>query len=565
MTALLTALTSIIGRVSRRSGDLIIGVTKLLLKNVSGNEEEEQHAISYDFSQLPNTVQGTISRLKLDGRTTEYAVCPDCHCTYAPRKDRRSERVVYQETCTNMPSPGSNQCNASIIDGNNKPKKTFLYHDFKDYLAALFARGDLERFMDDSCNKYAEAHEARRNFDSWDKVTDIFQGNFFNDLMIPDPSTPTGSRPFLVLNREDSHLVFALHLDFFNVNGMLIRGASTSCGTITMACLNLPTHIRYKAENLYLAGIIPGPNEPHLTEINHYMRPLVDDLLLAYNNGIFLTSTALYPSGRLIRCAVGPIVCDLPAGRKLLQLASVMSNNFCSVCKLYHKNNWGRTDYPWPLRDVGELRLAAERWKSATTQRDAEYIFGTFGIRSTELWRLPYLDPVKQLTVDPMHCLLEGVVAKHFRDILHLTTTTRRVARIAIQPAFSHRFKPLQNNVSGWSDNDKKQLPELHKILLEPLVQSEKSSLSSKINKRNLKPLIYICDDLGIKPAVEGRRVYKADWVEVLVNWVSFFFNSSDFDLVCMLANAAAISRLGGYSWRRKFCCTIVSDSGNSH
>ena len=52
---------------------------------------------------------------------------------------------------------------------------------------------------------------------------------------------------------------------------MTICGASTSSGIIAAACLNLPLEIRYKPENMYLAGVITGPKEPRLTELNHYM------------------------------------------------------------------------------------------------------------------------------------------------------------------------------------------------------------------------------------------------------------------------------------------------------
>lgn len=50
---------------------------------------------------------------------------------------------------------------------------------------------------------------------------------------------------------------------------------------IVMACLNIPSKLRYKPENLYLVGIIPGPDEPALERLNHYMRPLVSDLLIS--------------------------------------------------------------------------------------------------------------------------------------------------------------------------------------------------------------------------------------------------------------------------------------------
>ena len=141
--------------------------------------------------------------------------------------------------------PGDSQCDTAIVDSNNKPKKSFLYHDFKDYLASLYAREDLEGQIDHSCSKFAEAYAARKNFDSWDSVTDIFQGNFFNDLKSPtDPLNPAELTTFLSSNGRELRTVFALHVDFFNVNGMLIQGSSTSCGTIMLVCTSLKTSVQ---------------------------------------------------------------------------------------------------------------------------------------------------------------------------------------------------------------------------------------------------------------------------------------------------------------------------------
>ncbi|KAG2067677.1 hypothetical protein BDR04DRAFT_1026634 [Suillus decipiens] len=58
---------------------------------------------------------------------------------------------------------------------------------------------------------------------------------------------------------------------FSNPEGLNICRASTSCRIISMACLNLPLDIRYKPENMYLAGIIPGPKQPSLENLNHYI------------------------------------------------------------------------------------------------------------------------------------------------------------------------------------------------------------------------------------------------------------------------------------------------------
>ena len=76
-----------------------------------------------------------------------------------------------------------------------------------------------------------------------------------------------------------------MNVDFCNIEGMHIRGAKTSVGLISLVCLNLPEEIRYKPENMYVGGIIPGPNQPSLTELNSYMEPLIDQLASSWHHG----------------------------------------------------------------------------------------------------------------------------------------------------------------------------------------------------------------------------------------------------------------------------------------
>jgi hypothetical protein len=86
-------------------------------------------------------------------------------------------------------------------------------------------------------------------------------------------------------------------VDFFASEGMTLCGANASSGVIAAACLNLPADIRYKREYMYLAAVIPGPNEPHLTELNHYIRPVVDQFLVSWEQKIHFTRTANHPTG----------------------------------------------------------------------------------------------------------------------------------------------------------------------------------------------------------------------------------------------------------------------------
>ena len=108
---------------------------------------------------------------------------------------------------------------------------------------------------------------------------------------------------------------------------------------------------------MYVAGIIPGPREPTLTELNHYLKPVIDDFVTSWTEGIRYSRTALHPSGRTVRCAIIAAVMDLLAARKAAQLSPVTSHFYCSVCQCYHLDTLGRTDHEeWQFRDSAELR-----------------------------------------------------------------------------------------------------------------------------------------------------------------------------------------------------------------
>src|SRR6266567_4558660 len=96
-----------------------------------------------------------------------------------------------------------------------------------------------------------------------------------------------------------------------------------------IVCLNLPPNERFKTENMFLAGIIPGPKEPSMQKINHFLKPLVDDLLESYANEVQYTCTWKYSNGRNIRSALALIICDLSATCQALGFSRAQSTNFC--------------------------------------------------------------------------------------------------------------------------------------------------------------------------------------------------------------------------------------------
>ncbi|PIL30391.1 hypothetical protein GSI_07577 [Ganoderma sinense ZZ0214-1] len=85
------------------------------------------------------------------------------------------------------------------------------------------------------------------------------------------------------------------------------------------------------------------------------------------------------------------------------------------------------------------MRRYAEAWRDASSPSEQDKIFAQHGVRWSELWRLPYWDPTHQLVVDSMHCIFEGLIPYHFRDILGLTSTSARETEVLL-PTFEHEF-----------------------------------------------------------------------------------------------------------------------------
>jgi hypothetical protein len=228
---------------------------------------------------------------------------------------------------------------------------------------------------------------------------------------------------------------------------------------------------------------------------------------------------------------------DLLAARKASQLAPVTSHFYCSVCQCYHQDTLGRTDHQnWEFRDSEELRRHAEQWKTASTSKDQEDIFTTYGTRWSEMWRLPYWNPTRQLVVDTMHCVLEGVAHHHFRFVLGLTSASAASKPEAVR-AFSHRFTqvdpgdlPLPDDMSV---KEVKSLASIHRMLTAPLAGIDNGgdvinqaefdasivNLSKRLSNKNTKPLRFIARDVNCLPPSSGR-IYKKHWVDALVSWV---------------------------------------------
>ncbi|OAD65777.1 hypothetical protein PHYBLDRAFT_102100, partial [Phycomyces blakesleeanus NRRL 1555(-)] len=177
---------------------------------------------------------------------------------------------------------------------------------------------------------------------------------------------------------------------------------------------NLPCSEQFKKENVILVGLMPGPKEASTSDINNYLKLLVDELMELYK-GIKI-KTHQCPNSTSIRAALLMVACDIPAARKVCGFTSHTSTNACHKCKRQFSRLAGTSsvDYSgfdfskWLLRTKNANRKDAEIWRNATKPTERQRLEVAHGVCWSELHRLQYFDIVRCTIIDPMHNLFLG-------------------------------------------------------------------------------------------------------------------------------------------------------------
>lgn len=512
---LLGLVCAFVAGVSRRAGDFVFGMLNILLATIFRDKNTRflDPITTAALQQVPKTLETAAGKFNLKGRLVFYAVCTACNKTHKPIFKPGHKHPVYPKYCNNIPEPGSPKCGTPLLERHSvgglnifRPILSFAYHEFKDFVCGFECRPDLRQYMDNSCDVAMESIRSG----SPTNLNDAFDADFIRSFMWKD------NKLFIDRPAGEARLLFSLFFDFFNVEESRQAGAKTSTGIIAMACLNLPVDIRYKPENMYIAGIIPGPKEPPGTQSNHFIAPLVDDLVEAWDRGICFS----HSPDRVVRCALACAVCDLVGACKLSCMAGVTSDFICTICKCKGHKDYGRTDFEqWRKRDPDDLREAAVRWRDAVSVGDQNNIFAANGVRWSELWRLSYWDPTRQLVIDPMHCLLLGLAKRHFRHVLGLQAS--EAARTEKPPPpYTYAFPPLPDPLSHpshpmfdkqssqfLSENQYRDVKRLYQTLQEPL-EDGVDSIEKRLFRKSLRSLEYVGRSLGLEPTEqeETRR-----------------------------------------------------------
>src|SRR5207248_11034703 len=113
----------------------------------------------------------------------------------------------------------------------------------------------------------------------------------------------------------DSNLRIMLNLDWFQPFDNFQHSVEVIYGVIC----NLPQSERFKTSNTITLAVIPGPGEPKLHKLNHYLALIIDQFIELWKGIDILTNET---SSKHIQSAIICFACDIPAARKLCGLIS---------------------------------------------------------------------------------------------------------------------------------------------------------------------------------------------------------------------------------------------------
>ncbi|KIJ28485.1 hypothetical protein M422DRAFT_270176 [Sphaerobolus stellatus SS14] len=317
-------LLNLLGGLHHRYSNFVLRMHQLLLAL----------AFTSSYTVAPNQLQAELlkhhpidirtarEKFHLEGNIIICAACVRCSCLYPS---------PYPKLCTHNPfpkDPRSKVCGQTLIHtlpgaSTSSPIRPFSFCDPKDWIAQFLSRPGMEELLDG-------AWERPPN----DLAEDIFDGSYIREELGPQ------TRLYRI-QRKGGFYLFALSVDWYN-----------------------PLQNKQSWENMFLAGVIPGPREPSMEEVDHYITVIIESFLELWDPGVYLTKTAKYPSGRVIRCALVPFVADMKGVRK------TAGTKQCGLCATTHAQvvSGAFLDPKEFIRiTIDEYRQKAQHWHNAET------------------------------------------------------------------------------------------------------------------------------------------------------------------------------------------------------
>lgn len=474
--------------ISRRVARFILRILVTIVAMVVALSPEQQRKLVDEITRLPRTPDHICEVLKLETPYTRYICCPNCFSlydadTWLPIKrplDRTGcgpipPPVPYPEShpdsarrntmsnalhdylrrastttndppfpwtgpsrgiCTYRSTPNSNPCGARLtVVANGRddfeqpydnasqkhanaqitPRLTYYVANLHHWIAELITRPGMKSIL-------------QRPVPAHDHVHDIMESKAIQGLIGPN------GRPFIGPHVRGIHLCFALFMDFFNSEGNFIGGKHNSTGGIFVVILNLPIELRYAPENMFPV-FTPGGREPTTEELNSLLRPLVDQLIILYQPGITVSIDSRPVD---IRAMLALIIADTPAAKKIGGFASHAHRWFCHMCRLSREDIERNLDpSTWPQLSLEHHAALAKLWLNAPSVDLRDELFNVYGIRYSEIQRIPYIKMTECIGAEPMHAIMQNTIQHHIRKTFGIN---------AIQ---GDMFFDVEDNVTG--------------------------------------------------------------------------------------------------------------------
>ncbi|KAA1084550.1 hypothetical protein PGT21_050274 [Puccinia graminis f. sp. tritici] len=404
-----TSILSLCHKVSRESARFLI--ESLNIQNKIVISELSPNSI-HQLGQIPLSTSTIFDQLNLNPDLDIYACCPDCLYLVGLEREINDPDITCQRHLQryDLDGPCHSQIGKMKISTNIKEKpreaqeskfeaiQHFVYQPFKSWLGRFLQQPGIEEDI--------SIHLQRG---SRSIMTDIWDGYIWKQF-----TGKNESQPFL---SKAGNLAFALYIDWFNAFGKSSRKASL--GTLILVCLNLPPEKRLKPENVYVAGILPGPKEPTGTQLNNLLLPLIQELKELWE-GVYFSQTFKFPQGTKIRVAMLTVIADLPAIRKIAGFKSHSGTMFCNFCTISKEDRNTVQPFSWRSRNFREHKENIARWLNATSNTQREKIFKETGARYSILEELPYWDPTRMINLDIMHNMILGALKDHAENKLRI-------------------------------------------------------------------------------------------------------------------------------------------------
>lgn len=381
------------------------------LSTTSESNENRFSDLDSLLQNFPLDLRTLRDRLGMQAKVDVYAVCPHpkCCAVYSPSIEngiKTYPRMCVKKHLRNRVERecGTLLCVDGVMGGKSVrvPIKSFPVQDWDDFKARLLVNPLILTLLRRGMVCAAKT-----------EMRDIKDASHLANLLGRD------GKPFMDANSQELRLAWSFSTDWFNPYHNHAAGKSASVGSIAMTCLNLPPTFRYKPEYVFLAGVIPGPNEPKDDLVNNFLDVIVDQLERSYNHGTRYSKTYIFPGGVIERSIVAVFVFDLPGARKCCGMKSHSSTrNFCHLCRLHLSEINNLDVYSWNLRDFDTHLADALAWKEEPVKTKKDDMFKRTGVRWTPFLRLPYFHPHRSVVIDGMHNLFLGLSMYHIREFL---------------------------------------------------------------------------------------------------------------------------------------------------